>query len=48
MAEEGGEQSTYKVSEDVPQRYYEIEHARMTLDAGLARKNLRLSDRRPH
>lgn len=34
MDEAGGEQSAYRVAEDVPQRYYEIEHTRMTLEAG--------------
>jgi hypothetical protein len=34
MAEAGGEQGTYKVVEDVPQRYYDIEHTRMSLEAG--------------
>jgi hypothetical protein len=34
MAEAGGEQGRYRVTEDVPQRYYDIEHTRMTLEAG--------------
>jgi hypothetical protein len=34
MAEAGGDQGTYRVTEDVPQRYYDIEQIRMTLEAG--------------
>jgi len=34
MAEAGGEQSSYRVMEDIPQRYYDIEERRMTLAAG--------------
>jgi hypothetical protein len=34
MTEAGGEQGTYRVAEDIPQRYYDIEHTRMTLEAG--------------
>jgi hypothetical protein len=34
MAETGGEQGPYRVTEDVPQRYYDIEHTRMSLEAG--------------
>jgi hypothetical protein len=30
----GGEQDAYRVSEDVPQRYYNIEQMRMALEAG--------------
>jgi hypothetical protein len=33
MAETGGEQGTYRVAEDIPQQYYNIEHTRMTLKA---------------
>ncbi len=34
MAEAGGEQGGYRVAEDVPQRYYDIEQRRMALEAG--------------
>jgi hypothetical protein len=34
MAEAGGEEGTYRITEDVPQRYYDIEQTRMTLEAG--------------
>jgi hypothetical protein len=34
MAEAGGQQDPYRVTEDVPQRYYDIEHTRMSLEAG--------------
>jgi hypothetical protein len=34
MAEAGGEEVTYRVAEDVPQRYYDIEQTRMSLEAG--------------
>src|SRR6266850_7396229 len=35
MAEAGGEQGRYRVTEDVPERYYDIEQRRMALEAGL-------------
>jgi hypothetical protein len=34
MAEEEGEQGRYRIAEDVPQRYYDIERRRMALEAG--------------
>jgi hypothetical protein len=34
MAETGGEQGPYRVTEDVPQRYYDIEQTRMSYEAG--------------
>ena len=38
MAEAGGEQSAYRVTEDVPQRYYDIEQRRMALETGILGK----------
>jgi hypothetical protein len=35
MPEAGGEQGRYRVAEDVPERYYDIEQRRMALEAGL-------------
>ena len=34
MADAGGEQVRYRVAEDVPERYYDIEQRRMALEAG--------------
>jgi hypothetical protein len=35
MGEAGGEQGRYRLAEDVPERYFDIEQRRMTLEAGL-------------
>ncbi len=34
MAEAGEEQGRYRLAENVPGRYYDIEHTRMSLEAG--------------
>ena len=34
MPQAGGEQDRYRIAEDVPERYYDIEHTRMSLEAG--------------